>query len=244
MNVGTSLRVKTNEFLGRLGYRVNRLVSQPRDVSDSDWGIFLAVQPYTMTSPERVLTAIQAARHITLNRIPGAVVECGVWRGGSSMAIAKTLVAAGDSSRTIYMYDTYTGMSEPTEKDTDSYGAHASKYMQKFGETWCASPLDEVRQNMQTCYPVEQVKFVQGKVEDTIPQIIPDRIALLRLDTDWYESTAHELKHLWPRLEPGGVLIIDDYGDWQGARRAVDEFFQGSVFLARVDLTGRVTIKH
>jgi hypothetical protein len=141
------------------------------------------------------------------------------------------------------MYDTFSGMSEPSQEDKDSHGNHASAHMRELGDQWCNSPLEEVRRNMATSYPIEQVLFVEGKVEDTIPHTLPDRIALLRLDTDWYESTAHELKHLWPLLQPGGVLIVDDYGDWLGARKAVDEFFQGSMFLARLDQTGRVAIK-
>ena len=83
-------------------------------------------------------------------------------------------------------------------------------------------------------------------MEETIPGRAPERIALLRLDTDWYESTRHELEHLWERLEPGGVLIIDDYGHWAGAREAVDEFFakrSDAPLLTRVDYTGRIGVK-
>ena len=108
----------------------------------------------------------------------------------------------------------------------------------------CAT-LDEVA--APTCaatgYPAERLHFVEGKVEDTIPEQAPERIALLRLDTDWYESTRHELEHLYPRLSPGGVLIIDDYGHWEGARQAVDEYFKGEVYLHRIDYTGRLAIK-
>jgi O-methyltransferase len=236
-------KVIANNFLTRFGYRISKVVSRPPDVSEDDWQTYLQVKPYTLTSPERILTAIQAARHIVANRIPGDVVECGVWKGGSSMALAKTLVSVGDTTRRIFMYDTFSGMSEPTEQDRDPHGNQASVYMRKVNGRWCDSPLDEVRQNMETAYPIERVVFVPGKVEDTIPLTLPERIAILRLDTDWYESTAHELKYLWPLLERGGVLIIDDYGEWQGARKAVDEYFKGSLFLARIDYTGRVVIK-
>jgi hypothetical protein len=88
--------------------------------------------------------------------------------------------------------------------------------------------------------------FVKGKVEDTIPASTPDRIAILRLDTDWYASTRHELEHLYPLLAPGGVLIIDDYGHWEGCRQAVDEYFASrnlQVLLNRVDYTGRIAVK-
>ena len=96
------------------------------------------------------------------------------------------------------------------------------------GLVFAHASLEDVRANVALAgVPSERVRYVDGKVEDTIPQDVPDRIALLRLDTDWYESTLHELGHLWIALLPGGVLIIDDYGHWQGARQAVDEFFAG-----------------
>jgi hypothetical protein len=109
---------------------------------------------------------------------------------------------------------------------------------------WCYSSDAEVAANMRTTgYPEDLVRLVKGKVEDTIPGLAPAEIAVLRLDTDWYESTRHELTHLYPRLAPGGVLIIDDYGYWAGARKAVDEYFAGALFLSRIDGTGRIAIK-
>jgi hypothetical protein len=112
---------------------------------------------------------------------------------------------------------------------------------------WCYSGIDEVKNNLFTTgYPKEKLFFVKGKVEDTIPGEIPSAIAILRLDTDWYESTYHELKHLYPLLNSGGVLIIDDYGHWQGSRQATDNYFSEinkPVLLNRVDYTGRIAIK-
>ena len=112
---------------------------------------------------------------------------------------------------------------------------------------WCHSPFDEVQRNLErTGYGLDNMRFVAGKVENTIPSSVPEQISLLRLDTDWYESTLHELTHLYPKLSPGGVLIIDDYGHWQGCRRAVDEYFASQpvpVFLHRIDYTGRLAIK-
>jgi hypothetical protein len=90
------------------------------------------------------------------------------------------------------------------------------------------------------------VNLVKGPVESTIPATIPDQLAILRLDTDWYESTKHELDHLYPRLVSGGILIIDDYGHWQGARQAVDEYFARQnlkPLLSRIDYTCRIMIK-
>ena len=91
---------------------------------------------------------------------------------------------------------------------------------------WCFASLDEVKQNViKTGYNTEKLHFIKGKVENTLPKYAPKQIALLRLDTDWYESTKHELIHLFPRLVSGGVLILDDYGYWAGAKKAVDEYF-------------------
>ena len=144
------------------------------------------------------------------------------------MAIAKTLLENHAANRKLYLFDTFEGMSEPTAIDRDRSGAEAAQYLQagprEVNDDWAYAPLEEVQRNMQnTGYDMRRIVYVKGKVEETLPQSAPDQIALLRLDTDWYESTYHELVHLYPRLAVGGVLIIDDYGHWQGARRAVDQ---------------------
>jgi len=194
----------------------------------------------------------QAAEYVVGARIPGDVVECGVWRGGSAMMLAGALLDAGDTSRTIWLYDTFTGMSEPTEHDVKTDGLHAQgKWQARRRDDglvdWCLAPLSEVRENVRSSgYPASRVRFVEGRVEDTIPGEMPDEIAILRLDTDWYSSTKHELHHLLPRVSRGGVLLIDDYGEWQGARQAVDEYVQSHdarLLLARTDYTGRIAIK-
>jgi hypothetical protein len=223
-----------------------------RRFNDVDTGvraIFDTVKPFTMTSPERVIALCDAVRYVSARAVPGAFVECGVWKGGSSMAAALTLLAAGDADRDLYLFDTFEGMSAPTEHDRradDSASAQALLEASSASErVWAYSPLDEVKANMaRTGYPAERIRYVQGKVEDTIPGSAPDQIAVLRLDTDWYESTRHELEHLYDRLSPGGVLIIDDYGAWEGARKAVDEFFAvRPILLNRIDRTGRIAIK-
>ena len=210
------------------------------------------VKPFTMTSLERINAAIDAIQYVEHNNISGAIVECGVWKGGSSMAMALTLRELGSEGRDLYLYDTFAGMSAPTDADVSIRGANAHE---KFSLTqtsddssdWCLSSLDEVRENvLSTGYPTRKFHFVEGKVEDTVPATIPDEIAVLRLDTDWYESTKHELIHLFPRLRKGGVLIIDDYGHWEGARRAVDEYIADNnirILLNRTDYTGRMAIK-
>lgn len=204
-------------------------------------------RPYTMTSLERMYSLWQAARHVAAAPVEGDLVECGVWKGGSAMLAALALLSAGESRRVLWLYDTFTGMSAPTERDVDLAGRDAGAQWRTAANRggWCSASLEEVRAAMlSTGYPVDRLRLVAGNVEQTLPAQAPERIALLRLDTDWYESTRHELVHLWPRLAPGGVLIVDDYGHWRGARRAVDEYFaRQPVLLNRVDYTARLAVK-
>ncbi len=220
------------------------------DLSPADQAIVSRVAPYTLTSLDRRAGLILAVDYIVQQGIDGDIVECGVWRGGSMMAVALALLARGDTSRHLYLYDTYEGMSEPTAEDRSHTGEAAATQLARTarGEgVWCEAGLDDVQANLwSTGYPRDKIHFIQGKVEDTIPARVPGAIALLRLDTDWYESTRHELQHLYPRLARQGVLVIDDYGHWQGARQAVDEYFAASEvhhFLHRVDYTARLVIK-
>ncbi len=246
-------RLKT---LGRaLGLRRSRAarVLVPADFDDETKRVYGAVAEYTMTGPERIEALVNAVRYVVANGIEGDIVECGVWRGGSSMAAALTLEALGDRRRHLYLYDTFEGMSAPTADDVAIDGKSAAP---KFADTqlgddasdWCRSPLEEVQRNLaRTAYPAANLHFVRGKVEDTLPAQMPrGAIAILRLDTDWYESTRHELEHLYPRLVRGGVLIVDDYGHWLGARKAVDEYLAAHrqpLLLNRVDYTARIAVK-
>jgi O-methyltransferase len=207
------------------------------------------VKPWTMTSYDRIFALVVAVRYVERHRIPGEVVECGVWRGGSMQAVALTLRECGSSDRDLHLFDTFEGMPPPTELDRRINGASAEELLESGERKWLVQAragLDDVRDGMQrTGYPAERIHYHEGKVEDTIPAGAPEQIALLRLDTDWYESTRHELEHLYPRLAPGGVLIIDDYDYWEGSRRAVDEFLDATgarLLLVPVD-TARVAVK-
>jgi hypothetical protein len=208
---------------------------------------FERCRAFTMTSPERLFTQYMSVRHMVKHSVPGDVVECGVWKGGSTMMAALALLELGDTARDLYLYDTFEGMPPPTEKDVSTHTGLVAAEAWEGWEDWCRSPLDEVRRNLaSTGYPAERIHYVQGKVEDTIPGTVPERIALLRLDTDWYESTWHELQHLYPLLSPHGVLTIDDYGYWEGAREATDAWLAETgepLLLARIDSTGRVAVK-
>jgi O-methyltransferase len=220
----------------------------PSDFSQEDIEIIKSVRPWTMTSAERIYGLIQAVRYVSLNRITGSIVECGVWKGGSMAAVAKTLLQVQDSERNLYLFDTFEGMSEPTSKDIDLSGKYASDLLTENPGVKCAdAPLESVQKVLyETGYPKERIHFVRGKVEDTISKSAPDSISLLRLDTDWYESTKHELVELFPRLSPRGVIIIDDYGHWRGARQACDEYLLEKgihILLNRLDYTGRIALK-
>jgi hypothetical protein len=206
-----------------------------------------------MTSVERCYALWQAIRHVARHDVPGAFVECGVWRGGSSMLVALALREFGATDRDLWLFDTFEGMSDPTEHDVEARtGIRADQHLDIVGKvreshTFAYASLAEVQRNMELVrHPSGRVHYLQGKVEETVPAQAPAEIAVLRLDTDWYESTRHELEHLWPRVLPNGVLIIDDYGHWAGARKAVDEYFAGrddAPLLGRIDYTGRIGVK-
>ena len=208
------------------------------------------VRPFTMTSAERISALCHAVRYVAKSKIQGDIIECGVWRGGSMMAIAMTLLAEQDLSRTLHLFDTFEGMPPPTEADRTWLGRAASSLLEESDRSsfvWAYAPLEDVRANIaSTNYPSDRIRFIRGKVEDTIPKDSPAKISILRLDTDWYESTRHELIHLYPKLSIGGVLIIDDYGHWKGARKAVDEYVKDNklhILLNRIDYTGRIAVK-
>lgn len=238
--------------INALGYKIERLqppTSVPHYLQlDGRYAeIIKAAEPFTMTPYEKIAAMVDATRYVARAKVPGAIVECGVWRGGSMMAAALALRGANEY-RELYLFDTYSGMSAPTDNDVDYQGIPAlDRYLKSAANDyneWCYASLEDVRRNMKsTGYPENLCHFVKGSVLETLPCDSPDKIAILRLDTDWYESTLHELTHLYPRLSHGGVLIIDDYGYWQGCKRAVDEFFaEGGPFLTRIDSTGLIGI--
>jgi len=220
------------------------------DISEEERRIIDLSRPFSLTSYEAMVSLIRAVRYIVKNRIPGDMAECGVWRGGSMMIVAATLLAEGDTSRHLYLYDTFEGMSDPTELDKSYEGVLASELLEqtpKNNSIWCYADINDVKANLLSRgYPEEKIHFIKGKVEETIPCILPSALSLLRLDTDWYESTKHELIYLFPLLKPKGILIIDDYGHWQGSKVATDEYFESRnicIYLSRTDYTSRIAVK-
>jgi O-methyltransferase len=243
-----------------LGYKIEKvdkttLVIPPDMDMDRDHEfqrIYKACKDATMTTTENMYALYLAAQYVVKAGIEGDFVECGVWAGGQTMIAALTFLAMGDASRTLYLYDTYDGLSEPTEKDVRIYDGGSAlekwRYKRSKGLKWDYAPLEMVQKNLySTGYPKEKLKFIKGKVEDTIPGTMPKgKVSILRVDTDLYEPTYHALSNLFPKLVTNGVLILDDYGHWQGAKDAVDRCSreQGiKMLLNRIDWGARIGIK-
>ncbi len=214
--------------------------------------IYNRCRPFTMVSIERCHCLYRAVEYILNNRIEGSLVECGVWKGGSAMLMAIALLRAGQADKDIWLYDTFAGMTEPGVVDVNMRTGIPAKRKWRKKESgdvnrWCYAPVEEVKANMAlTGYPPEKIRFVEGMVEQTLPESRPKKISLLRLDTDWYESTRCEMIYLFPVLEKAGVLILDDYGIWQGSKNAVDEYVEQNnikILLNRIDKNGAIAVK-
>ncbi len=204
------------------------------------------VKPFTLISVERGYSLYKSIEYIVKKEIPGAFIECGVWKGGSCLLMALTLEKMNIHNRKIYLYDTFDGMSEPTEEDVIAWNGKPvyEKWKRDDFASWAVDEM-AVREVLRfSNLAPETFVFVKGDVEQTLEETVPREIALLRLDTDWYASTAKELTVLYPLLSSGGVLLIDDYGHFEGARKAVDDYFYDkSILLSRVDYTGRQGVK-
>ncbi len=239
----------------RIGYQLLRsqeeIIKRGPEWNDDFAAIYNACKPYTMTSPHRILAMHKASRYVAQNRLAGEIVECGVWRGGSMMVAALSMLAAGDCRPELYLFDTFAGMPEPTDRDVDGSGRAIAETLARLPKTaesiWAIAPLAEVKANIErTGYPSSRVHYVEGRVEETLAAAAPAAISLLRIDVDWYEPTLHCLQTLYPRLVAGGVLILDDYTEWTGARQATEEYFAAispAPLLVPIDNSARLAIK-
>ncbi len=258
-----TVRGQARSALRRLGYDVVRSGGParpsetgphvPPDVDPLTAETIRAVAPYTLTGPERVASLCEAVRYVVRAQVPGALVECGVWRGGSALAVLRTLVELEVEDRDVWLYDTFDAMPAPTDRDVDVHGVAAADYHAQYAAdptsldpAYDYLPFEHVHDLLlATGYPPERLHLVRGLIEQTVPGSAPEQISLLRLDTDYYSSTRHELEHLAPRLSAGGVLLVDDYGHWRGSRDAVDEW-QGTLphplLLQRIDYTARLAV--
>lgn len=180
--------------------------------------------------------------YIISNGIEGDFVECGVWKGGNILGICSYLSSMGIENRSVWLYDTFSGMTEPKEEDIDYTGTR--------NYPLCDVNIESVKSVVdKSNYSKESMKYIVGDVCETLSDLtnIPQKIALLRLDTDWYDSTKKELDVLYDCVVQGGVIIIDDYGHWQGCKKAVDEFFDTRKItpnIEKIDYTGIKIIKN
>mmetsp|Transcript_4971 Transcript_4971/g.13232 ORF Transcript_4971/g.13232 Transcript_4971/m.13232 type:complete len:309 (-) Transcript_4971:752-1678(-) len=217
--------------------------------------------PWTMVSEEHFETALEAVKKVNENGIPGDVVECGVWKGGMSMSMAMMNLRS-NTERRFWLFDTFDGLPEPTSEYDDENakqhfkdlkeGKNTSKILRSTAARgmeegkWNYGPIDVVKNNMRyTTYPAEKINFVKGKVEETLKKVaLPEKIAILRLDTDWYDSTKAELDVFWDRLQSGGILLVDDYCMWKGATTAVDQFFADKLGLRAAEISKKSPCLH
>ncbi len=224
------------------------------DMDSEFWDIFLFCRQFTMTSIERMFALYKAVRHLTVTDTPGSFLECGVWRGGSAMVVACSLVVAGARDRDIFLFDTFEGHTQAPDPvmDVDIFGGSGFdefKRRQDDGtletEGWGVVSTVDVAANMaRTNYPMDRVHLVKGPIEKTAANYEGGPIALLRIDVDWYEPAKEIFRTLFPRLVKGGILIVDDYGHYKGQRAATDEALKDApMLLHRIDYSGRIGIK-
>ena len=227
------------------------------EATDSEINIVETAARFSMTSHDRIFCLLRAIQHIDNNNLEGDFVECGVWKGGNLILFKKMIEKLKLKNKKIYGFDTFEGMSEPTDDDSDADGFlggfKAEYYMRtqkkdiNIDNIHGYAPIEMVKLNLKNnTSDINDLFLVKGKVEDTlkIPSNIPEKISILRLDTDWYESTKIELEVLYPRLVKNGVLIIDDYGEWSGSRKATNEYFKDKkVAMFKIDRAARLIFK-
>lgn len=247
--------VKNKNLSTLLANRTSQLYGVDFDMEQDFLPILGKVITYTMTGPYRMYGMYKIMEYIVKNHIEGDIVECGVWKGGSCMTAACSLMSFNDISRKIYLYDTFDqGFDKEEQHENDTFVGgfnDPSNYhlgeLTPVGGVYRYPTEEEVKNNLiSTNYPADKIITVKGKVQETIPKIIPEKIAVLRLDTDFYESTYHELNHLYERLSKNGVLIIDDYGHCKGSMMATNQYFQENninIMLTKIDTNSRMGIK-
>lgn len=210
-------------------------------MSSLQWAeVYALARPWTMVSNPNLGFIYNQVLRVNKEGVEGDIMELGVWKGGASMVMLFAEIRSGDAAnpRTAWLFDTFQGLPPPTVEDDEKskqawskvVAGTASKQKIRHVEDgkWCYGPKAIVKNNIRsTGYPLTHIRMVEGKVEDSLPVTnLPENIAVLRLDTDWYKSTRIELDLLWDRLSPGGILYVDDYCAWGGARKATDEFFE------------------
>jgi len=223
------------------------LVSQFHEVGARAWcsvspepfaQLYRVVRPYTMASTARLRGLYRAVEHVVSHNIPGDLVECGTAQGGSAALLGLTITRLGGRRR-LWVFDTFEGLPPPSSADPD----------REIAELYVGSgrgDLENVRALFARTGILPDCTLVKGLFQETLPVADVSRIAVLHLDGDWYESIKVCLDYLYDRVSLGGVIQIDDYGHWAGARKAVDEFLRARTInapLHRLDYTGRQLLK-
>ena len=195
--------------------------------------LYFCTREFTMLSRERLFDLYLSVKYAIANKIEGDIVEVGCWGGGAVAVALSTLNNSAQNEnnliRTVWGFDTFEGHPEPNADEVDVWGNNQLKLFKEFeirGENWRKSSFDDATQNIRSiCDNVDNLRLIKGRAEFTVPQSQISKVSILRIYVDWYEPTLISLQHLYPKVSPGGVVIVDDYGHHSGSRRAVDEFF-------------------
>lgn len=250
----------TKSILKKFNFKIIKIEKQNLsylypEYSKKELKIITNAKLYTMTSYQNLNFLIRSFQHVINNNLEGDFVECGVWQGGNVILLKNLMTEYKIMRKQIYAYDTFEGMTKPTaiDKDIRFKQEKASDLMKKNLKSLnthnihCYYPIDKVRKNiLNNCKDIKNIKLIKGDVLKTllVKDNIPNKISILRLDTDWYKSTKIELEILFPKLVKNGVLIIDDYGDFLGCKKAVDEYFKNKKFnIFKIDSGARMLIK-
>lgn len=194
--------------------------TSPFSQTKRDLGLDWPAEAETMIGMQRLTSLQNCVETVLAEDIPGDLVECGVWRGGACILMRAVLAAYGDETRCVWLADSFAGLPPP---DTANYKADKGLRLDLFGSILGVSEA-EVRANFERYGLLdERVRFLPGWFKDTLHDAPIDRIALLRLDGDLYESTVQALIALYPRLSPGGFCVVDDYAI-HACRQAVTDY--------------------
>lgn len=247
------LKIKLNQIFGYFGFQIINKKQKIVELTDEDKNYIKLVSKFSMTTEIRIYSLIQSLKYIKYKNIKGDFVECGVWKGGNIILFKKFLEKHfKQEDRQIYAYDTYEGMNKPSDFDYNLQNRKKAKKLllddkNKTTNIWGIYGLDQVKTNLiNNTDNLDNINFIKGEVEKTLnlEKNLPSKISILRLDTDWYESTKKELEVLYDRVTSGGIIIIDDYGHWGGSKKAVDEFFKNKyVWMHYIDYACRLIIK-
>jgi O-methyltransferase len=213
--------------------REHTSLDHDRRLDGRDW----PVHAETMVGMVRLDNLQTLLETVLAEEVPGDVIETGVWRGGASIFMRGVLAAHGDRTRTVWLADSFQGLPPP---DEEHYPADRGD--QLFTIDFLAVSLEQVKANFERYGLLDDnVRFLPGWFRDTLPDAPVDQLALIRLDGDMYESTMVALDSLYPKLSPGGFVVVDDYGAIPGCKLAVDDFRAAhgiEAALEQIDWTG------